>query len=173
MDEIEAGLYSMDALAAILMPGFKESNWTDQEVGIAVGRGTLVIPIMRGLEPYGFISKYQGLNATGKTVAAVAEEIFRILTSSPKTRAKMLSCLTETTLQAKSEVEVLEKLGFLASVKALPKGNLQQLQEAAANSVVLMAAKPLEKLNELLASHKLSPVFFKKSVFDFDDDIPF
>ncbi len=31
--EIDAGLFSMDALAAILMPGFKESNWTDQEVG--------------------------------------------------------------------------------------------------------------------------------------------
>jgi hypothetical protein len=41
-DEIEAGLWSMDALAAILIPGFKESNWTDQEVGIAVGRGVLL-----------------------------------------------------------------------------------------------------------------------------------
>ena len=49
LDEIEAGLHSMDALAAILMPGFKESNWTDQEVGVAVGRGVLIIPIMRGL----------------------------------------------------------------------------------------------------------------------------
>jgi hypothetical protein len=173
LDEIEAGLYSMDALAAILMPGFKESNWTDQEVGVAVGRGVLVLPIMRGLEPYGFISKYQGLNANGKTVATVAEEIFRILTSSPKTRAKMLSCLTETTLQAKSEAEVLEKLEFLASVKALPKGHIQRLQEAAANSAALMAGKPLEKLNELLATHKLSPVAVKKDFLDFDDEIPF
>ncbi len=173
MDEIEAGLYSMDALAAILMPGFKESNWTDQEIGVAVGRGVLVIPIMRGLEPYGFISKYQGLNATKKTVAAVAEEIFRILANSPKTKAKMLSCLTETTLQAKSEAEAIEKLSFLASVKALPNGYLLQLQEAASNSVVLMKAKPLEKLNELLAKHNLSPVSVKKGSFDFDDDIPF
>lgn len=56
-NEIEAGLYSMDALAAILMPGFKESDWTDQEIGVAIGRGVLVIPLIRGLTPYGFISK--------------------------------------------------------------------------------------------------------------------
>jgi len=36
-DEIEAALYSMDAMAVVLMPGFKESNWTDHEVGVAVG----------------------------------------------------------------------------------------------------------------------------------------
>ena len=43
-NEIEAGLYSMDALAAILMPGFKESDWTDQEIGVAIGRGVLGRP---------------------------------------------------------------------------------------------------------------------------------
>jgi len=37
--EIEIGLSTMDALIALLTPGFKESNWTDQEVGVAIGRG--------------------------------------------------------------------------------------------------------------------------------------
>lgn len=55
--EIENALHSMDALAAILMPGFKDSDWTDQEVGVAIGRGVPIIPIMRGLTPYGFIGK--------------------------------------------------------------------------------------------------------------------
>lgn len=44
LDEIEAALLSMDALAALLFDGFKESNWTDQEVGAAVGRGVLILP---------------------------------------------------------------------------------------------------------------------------------
>jgi hypothetical protein len=173
LDEIEAGLHSMDALAAILMAGFKESNWTDQEVGFAIGRGVLVIPIMRGLEPYGFISKFQALNANGKTVSVVAEEIFRVLASSSKTRGKMLSCLTETTLQSGSEVEAIEKLGFLASVKELPSAHLQKLQEAAPSSAVLMSEKPLAALNALLAKYKLNAVSAKKDFVDFDDDIPF
>lgn len=110
----------MDALAAILMPGFKESSWTDQEVGFAVGRGVLIIPIIRGLDPYGFISKYQGLHAEGKLVADVADNIFKILTASPKTREKMLSCLVETSLKSVTIVEAVQKLKHIESVKDLP-----------------------------------------------------
>ena len=173
LDEIEAGLYSMDALAAVLMPGFKESNWTDQEVGVAVGRGVLVIPIMRGLNPYGFISKYQGLNATGKTVSGVAEEIFRILTTSPRTRSRMLSCIAETTLQAKSEVEAIEKLRHIASIQDFPKALLQRLQESALSSTVLSSPAPLASLNQLLGKHSLQAVSTKRTPEPFDDNIPF
>ena len=172
-DEIEAGLLSMDALVAILMPGFKESSWTDQEVGVAVGRGVLVIPVMRGLNPYGFISKYQGLNASGRKVGEVAEEVFRILATSPKTRAKMLSCLTETTLQSKSEPEALFKLRKLASVKSLPIAHLHKLKESASASAVLMAGKPLEELNSMLVAKSIEPVAVKRPPSTFDDDIPF
>jgi hypothetical protein len=89
-DEIESALLSMDALAAILMPGFKASNWTDQEVGAAIGRGVLVIPVMRGSTPHGFIGKFQGLNAEGKTVGQIADGIFNILTTSPSTSMRIL-----------------------------------------------------------------------------------
>jgi hypothetical protein len=172
-DEIEAGLHSMDALAAILMPGFKESNWTDQEVGVAVGRGVLVIPIIRGLNPYGFISKFQGLNASGKKVGDVADEMFRILVTSPKTRARMLSCLTETTLQSKAEAEALFKLRKLAATKDLPPAHLQKLRESAPASSVLMAAKPLEELNALLSAHNIEAVVTKRPSTPTDDNIPF
>lgn len=59
-DEIEKGLFSMEALCAVLMPDFNKSKWTDQEVGVAVGREILIIPIRRDMDPYGFIGKYQG-----------------------------------------------------------------------------------------------------------------
>ena len=79
-DEIEKGLFSMEALVAIFTPGF-DSNWTDQETGIAIGRdNVLIIPIMKGLAPYGFIGKFQGLQGEGKTVNQVADGIFQILT---------------------------------------------------------------------------------------------
>jgi hypothetical protein len=47
LKEIEIALFSMDALAAIRMPGFHESNWTDHEVGVGVDRDVIVIPIRR------------------------------------------------------------------------------------------------------------------------------
>lgn len=133
-DEIEAALYSMDALAAILMPGFKESDWTDQEVGVAIGRGVLVVPIMRGSTPHGFIGKYQGLKAIGKSVPEVAEEIFHILVSSPKTRNRMITCLADGALQAGSEGEALDMLAIFGSVAGMPVAHIERLREGALRS---------------------------------------
>ena len=67
-DEIEKALHTMDALTAILMEGFKESNWCDQEIGFAVGKDVLIIPIKKELNPYGFIGKYQAIQGNNTTV---------------------------------------------------------------------------------------------------------
>lgn len=173
LDEIEAGLFSMDALAAIIMPGYKESDWTDQEVGVAVGRGVLIIPIIKGLLPYGFISKYQGLKVDGKNISQVAESIFKILVASPKTRTKMLDCLIATTLQSHTVEEAIMKLGHIESVKELPEAYLLRLRDAAPASVVLSDGEALTKLNKILSKYKLSPVKSSSIWDEFEDDIPF
>jgi hypothetical protein len=175
-DEIEAGLFSMDALAAILMPGFKESNWTDQEVGIAIGRGVLVIPIVKGVTPYGFIEKYQGLNVGNgnKTTLQVAKEIFGILVSSPKSRTKMLTCFVDNILQANEEKDVVAKLKHLNEIRDLPMAYLEKLREGAASATVFAKGESLEKLNQLLVKNGLQKVVHKdQDAFDFEDDIPF
>src|SRR5208283_2782050 len=46
--EIESALRTMDALTAIITPDFISSRWCDQEVGIAIGRGKLVVPLRAG-----------------------------------------------------------------------------------------------------------------------------
>ncbi len=56
--------------------GFKESNWTDQEVGFAMGRGLPVFSIRFDQDPYGFIGRFQAFNGNGKTVENLAREIF-------------------------------------------------------------------------------------------------
>lgn len=61
-DEIENALASMDAFVALLTDKFHESDWTDQEVGYAVGRGVPVVAVRLGKDPYGFIGKFQALS---------------------------------------------------------------------------------------------------------------
>jgi hypothetical protein len=48
----------MDAFLAIHTPGFKDSFWTQQEIGFAVGRGVKIISFKMGEDPTGFISKH-------------------------------------------------------------------------------------------------------------------
>lgn len=69
---IEQALFTADALVALMTARFKESNWVDQETGIAIGRRLLVIPIRAGRDPYGFIGKYQALAIGTKDAATLA-----------------------------------------------------------------------------------------------------
>lgn len=61
--EIENALHTMDAFAALMTERFHDSDWTDQEVGFALARGVPVIAVRFGLDPYGFIGKFQALRA--------------------------------------------------------------------------------------------------------------
>jgi hypothetical protein len=75
-EEIENALSSMDAFVALLTEDFHESDWTDQEVGFAVGRGVPVICVKLGRDPYGFIGKFQALRCSWEDAPV---EIARLL----------------------------------------------------------------------------------------------
>ena len=62
-DEIESALFTMDAFVALMTPDFHDSDWTDQEVGFALGRNVPIIAVRLGRDPYGFIGKFQDLPA--------------------------------------------------------------------------------------------------------------
>jgi len=107
--EIELALGSMQALAALLTPEFKQSKWTDQEVGVALGRGLLVIPARLGLDPYGFIGKHQGLSGNLDVADRLAAGIVDILTKQKSTSSLMKEAL----------VIALEKSASFAASKAV------------------------------------------------------
>jgi hypothetical protein len=83
LTEIELALNSAHALAALVTPDFSQSNWTDQEVGIALGKGLLVIPIRMGCDPYGFMGKSQGLTGSFESVPRLASDLVAILLKKP------------------------------------------------------------------------------------------
>lgn len=58
---IELALDTCHVLVAYVTPGWSESRWTDQEVGWALGRGLVVIPLRVGADPYGFFGSYQAV----------------------------------------------------------------------------------------------------------------
>ncbi|MEZ8228266.1 toll/interleukin-1 receptor domain-containing protein [Vibrio splendidus] len=150
-EEIEAGLHTMDALVAILMPGFQESRWCDQEVGFAVGRDVLVIPLRRGLDPYGFIGKYQGIQAQNKNIGEVAEAIFQALVKSPKTKNKILLAVSGAISNANSPEEALEKVSILKSLESMSTEILDSLKYQVSDNTLLMDSQEfISSFNTLL-----------------------
>lgn len=175
LDEIEKALFSMDALAAILSPGFHNSNWTDHEVGFSLGRGVLVLPIRYGLDPYGLIGKYQGLQAKDRHLREVAKSVFDALLLNPQTRAKLVGCLVDQFVVCGSREIALAKLELLLGAEeVLPEG-LAKIRERTSNSDALAHDEEvLKTVNELLVKYGAEPVSPKRELADvLNDDIPF
>lgn len=114
--EIERALRTMDALAAIVVPGFVESRWCDQEVGVAMGRSKLIVPIMVGADPHGFMGKYQGIRATADDVPAVASKILSVLMTRPQSSERMAEAIVDRMVtsdswqRSKTTMTLLEKV---------------------------------------------------------------
>ncbi len=175
MNEIEIALFSMDALAAILTPDFDKSRWTDQEVGMAIGRDVLVIPVRKGMDPYGFIGKYQGLQGNGKTIGQVAQSLFEILASHSKTKDAMANALVnQVVLTTEPRVAVI-KLGLLRKVETLPVKHLEKIRDdSKGNGTLMESGEFIGLLNEMLTERELDNVVPGHTVeLEFDDDIPF
>jgi hypothetical protein len=92
-DEIELALDTCDATLALLTKKFNESEWTDQELGISMGNGSLIISLDIGMKPYGFLSKYQKLSGRRKTIEKIGKEIFQILLKHNLTKSKMSAAI--------------------------------------------------------------------------------
>lgn len=110
--EIELALRSMHGLAALITPDFHESLWTAQEVGWALGRGILMVPVRLGADPYGLMGKIQGVRGTLEEPTALAESVARTLLANSQTFGEMRRVVVNSFASANS-IEMTQVLGRL------------------------------------------------------------
>ena len=103
--QIETALATCDALVALLHENFHASNWTDQEVGFAMGRGVPVYSVRFGQDPYGFIGRFQAFNGSKKDAADLSRELFDAYRKNKQTQRRMSEIL----------VALFEKSGSFAA----------------------------------------------------------
>jgi len=156
--EIERALRTMDAMVAMVTPDFPKSKWTDQEVGFALGRGLLVIPIRLGLDPYGFFGKHQAVRGTGRKAREIAADIYEALAVNPLTQARMVGPAVDRLVVSSSfrnaEANARRLLRF-------PRVNPEQLrrveQACLENGQISEAADCPALIAELFAKHRYVP----------------
>jgi hypothetical protein len=166
MNEVEAGLHTMDALVAVVEPGFKESDWCAQEVGFALGRSVDIIPLRAGLNPFGFFGKFQGIQIKGKIPDHVANEIVLLLLKKPKHRPRILECMSRafSTLPSSLKLKLIELFDSWSVV------NDEQVKSLLETSSLSDHEKT--KLKNLIARVEAFKSAKNNQVVD-DDDIPF
>jgi hypothetical protein len=120
--EIERALFSMDALVALLSDDFHDSNWTDQEVGVAIGRGVPLIAVRLGMDPYGLMGKKQGVGGCSwSDPNAIAVKVFQLLHKRLSEKSRLFESalaayarsesFADSAWKAKNLLSVFEKLG--------------------------------------------------------------
>lgn len=73
---IESALRTCHALVAFITDDFRPSSWCDNEVGWALGRGLIIIPVRLEADPHGFIGAIQAIpGGLGEAPAGIAEKI--------------------------------------------------------------------------------------------------
>lgn len=166
-DEVEAGLETMDVLAAVVEAGFKESDWCCQEVGYALGRKVDIIPLRAGMDPFGFFGKYQGIQIKGKIPDEVACDITQVLLKKPQHRDKVIQSITKafSTLNSDKKITLITKLdGWSILTDLQIKGILEQA------SISAFEKSALKNLVARVGAFKLSNIQSSKAD---EEDIPF
>jgi len=87
--EIEGALDTCDAVLAYLTPDFHNSLWVDQEIGYCINRRILVVPLRLGIDPYGLMGKFQGLQCRNIDAEVIAKNVFMLLVHHSLTSARM------------------------------------------------------------------------------------
>lgn len=134
--QIETALATCDALVALLHENFHDSNWTDQEIGFAMGRGVPAFAVRFDQDPYGFIGRFQAFNGNGKRVASLASELFDAYRKNKQTQRRMSEVLvglfeeSGSFADAKTRIDYLDDLelwepSFSTRIRSAVKGNSQ------------------------------------------------
>jgi len=151
---IEYALSTCDALAALLTPRFQQSKWTDQEVGMCLGLNKLVIPVRLGIDPYGFIAKYQGLNGR-KPHEKIAFDLFKVLAKNDKAKDRMATALVAQLEDSQSFATAKSNLRNLKHITYLDKALISRLRTAVQeNSQVSDSFGVPEGIASLIKKHR-------------------
>ncbi|MEI6500700.1 MAG: toll/interleukin-1 receptor domain-containing protein [Armatimonadota bacterium] len=151
-EAILRALRSMDMLVALLTSGFHESEWTDQEVGVAIGRDVPVVPVKLGEIPYGFIGKFQALPGRKTTASTLAEQIVSLaIDRLPTVRRRMQTALVARFEAAPDYDNANEMLDVLLKLTSLPLDLIERIETAPArNAAVAKAFRVQKRLPGLL-----------------------
>jgi hypothetical protein len=129
-NEIETALATCNAAIALLHPDFHRSNWTDQEIGFAMGRGVPVYAVKFGQDPYGFIGRFQAFNGDKKTPDQIANEIFEAFVKNKQTAHILSDALVKLFVESGSWAKSKSHMGYLEQITAWNKSYPARLRSA-------------------------------------------
>jgi hypothetical protein len=128
--EIELALFSMEVMVPLMSDRFGESDWTDQEIGVAVGRKIPIVSVRMGTDPYGFIGRYQAVAGIGKKAPILAKELFERFFTHEVLRRRMHEALVIRFERATGFDHANDLIQYIERIPEAPPSLVQRLEDA-------------------------------------------
>ena len=173
LKEIQRALNSMDCMAAMLYDGFHQSNWCDQEVGIALGRNITVLPLLPNGDPYGFLGEYQGIKIKGMYPDELAKKTFEILCDNTNTRSKYLTCLTNLLLSSSSKKDAMKWLNLIEEISKTDTDFWKNIQTHVNDNNILLEKEVLDRLNNQFVLKDIPTIVKHIAITTDENELPF
>lgn len=114
--EILNGLMTMEVMLVLLTDDFHESEWTNQEVGFALGKGIPIICLKVGnIDPRGFIGARQALKINAKNICGAAPLVHKALIEEIGQEGRLKEILIDAFIHSNSHIDAMEGLDRLTA----------------------------------------------------------
>lgn len=115
-NEIMNGLATMEVMLVLLTDDFHDSQWTDQEVGYALGKGIPIISMRIGKnDPKGFIGAKQAMPADLSNMPKCIADLHRVLVNEIGQEGRLKTILIEAFINSVSFPDSIENLTRLVT----------------------------------------------------------
>lgn len=131
LSKMEAAIFSSDAIIGLISSDFTESLWTDQELGIAYGRNIPILTVNMGIDPYGFIGKYQAMRYEESPLEfKLARAVYYVLKSISTITDKMQSALANSLKNSSSYEEAKSRMELLLEYDSISEKSREIIERA-------------------------------------------
>lgn len=129
-DEISKNLKKCDVFLPILTQSFCESQWCDQETGMAFALDKFIIPLKVDTAPYGFINKIQACKLDVDNPKRTCQEIIKVL-KDKQFSDRVFDCLVRDLASAPSFDWANDTIKELTKYEKFNKEQINQIIRAA------------------------------------------
>jgi hypothetical protein len=149
-------LRACDIFMPLLTSRYPDSKWTDQEVGIAVGLKKVVLPVKMGLDPYGFIQRFQAIELREDVASSeFGRRVYDVLLKHTKVGKRMRRAIINAFIESSSFDEARRRSRSLREIIDFEAKELEMLVRGAAGNYQIydsFGAKDVVRM--LISRHK-------------------
>lgn len=153
-DEIIASLKRCQIFMPLLTKNFTQSEWTDQESGMAIAYSKIIIPLSVNMDIHGFLGRYQALKLKVRTLDESCKKILLVLNENEKLKENLQNDFIYTFVRSSSFFEANDKSELIENLGPYNSNQLNEIIQGCVNN---------SQIYEAFTARKKVRAFFKKN----------